>query len=185
MELLNLLIDAMLVGFGVYSLIYLLLPKKRRTSTLLQIDQTACLVFAIGGLIGILLWFYSLQTVIVDEDGEVLFQLTNRMFGPYWFAYWAMMLSYLGITQLYWFKKLRTIKWLRVITIMLMLFSMERLTILITSFHRDFLPSSHGYELLLDAVLYSLIKWLHDLAVFGIVVMAVFGIKRLIKRKHA
>ena len=189
MDFFALLIDAILVGFGVYSLIYLLLPKKKRTTALLQFDQVACLVFAIGGTLGILQFVYGLNETIAGEDGEELFQLTNRMFGPYWFAYWGMILSYYGISQPYWFKKVRSIKWVRVITVILTIFSMERLTILITSFHRDYLPSSytHGFwgELWHEAIFHSLIKWMHDLVVFVIITMISFGITRLIRRKHA
>lgn len=68
----------------------------------------------------------------------------NRMFGPYWWAYWSMMSCNLIAPQVFWFKKLRQspnfIFFMSIIVNIGMWF--ERFVIIVTSLHRDYLPSS-------------------------------------------
>jgi molybdopterin-containing oxidoreductase family membrane subunit len=74
------------------------------------------------------------------------FMIANRMTGPYWWAYWTLILCN-GLTpQLLWFKKVRTnIPLLFVIAIVVNTgMWLERYVIIVTSLARDFLPSSWG-----------------------------------------
>jgi len=70
----------------------------------------------------------------------------NRMHGPYAPAYWVMMTCNVLVPQLLWFKWVRR----NVPTLFLLAFLVnvgmwtERYVIIITSLHRDFLPSSWG-----------------------------------------
>lgn len=68
----------------------------------------------------------------------------NRATGPYWWSYAAMMTCNVVSPQLMWFKKLRTnltfTFFLSIIVNIGMWF--ERFVIIVTSLHRDFLPSS-------------------------------------------
>ncbi|MEX2596693.1 MAG: NrfD/PsrC family molybdoenzyme membrane anchor subunit [Salibacteraceae bacterium] len=68
----------------------------------------------------------------------------NRATGPYWWAYWSMMSCNVIIPQLFWFKKLRTNL---IISFILSIFVnvgmwFERFVIIVTSLHRDYIPSS-------------------------------------------
>ncbi|MDY0075798.1 MAG: NrfD/PsrC family molybdoenzyme membrane anchor subunit [Bacteroidales bacterium] len=68
----------------------------------------------------------------------------NRAFGPYAWAYWIMMTCNVVTPQLFWFKKIRTSV---VATFIISIFVnigmwFERFVIVVTSLHRDFLPSS-------------------------------------------
>ena len=68
----------------------------------------------------------------------------NRATGPYWWAYVSMMSCNVIIPQLYWFKKIRTSF---IATFILSIFVnigmwFERFVIIVTSLHRDFLPSA-------------------------------------------
>ena len=68
----------------------------------------------------------------------------NRATGPYWWAYWSMMTCNVIIPQLYWIKKIRTSF---IATFILSIFVnigmwFERFVIIVTSLHRDFLPSA-------------------------------------------
>jgi len=68
----------------------------------------------------------------------------NRATGPYWWAYWAMMTCNVITPQLFWFKKIRTSL---VATFIISIFVnigmwFERFVIIVTSLHRDYLPSS-------------------------------------------
>jgi Ni/Fe-hydrogenase subunit HybB-like protein len=74
------------------------------------------------------------------------FMISNRMFGPYKWYYWALILCN-GLTpQLLWIKKIRSnllLLWLISIVVSIGMW-LERFVIVITSLHRDFLPSSWG-----------------------------------------
>ncbi|KOF02167.1 quinol:cytochrome c oxidoreductase quinone-binding subunit 1 [Roseivirga ehrenbergii] len=68
----------------------------------------------------------------------------NRMQGPYWWAYWSMMTCNVISPQLFWFKKIRTnIAATFIISIIVNIgMWFERFVIIVTSLHRDYLPSS-------------------------------------------
>ena len=68
----------------------------------------------------------------------------NRATGPYWWAYWSMMTCNVITPQLFWFKKLRTSL---IVSFVLSIFVnigmwFERFVIIVTSLHRDYIPSS-------------------------------------------
>jgi Ni/Fe-hydrogenase subunit HybB-like protein len=71
----------------------------------------------------------------------------NRMFGPYAWAYWTMMICNLIFPQLFWVKRFRrSIPLMFAISITTNIgMWFERFVITITSLHRDFLPSSWHY----------------------------------------
>src|SRR5690606_117321 len=71
----------------------------------------------------------------------------NRATGPYAWAYWIMMSCNLIAPQVFWFKKLRrNVPLMFVISIFVNIgMWFERFVIVITSLHRDYLPSSWGY----------------------------------------
>jgi hypothetical protein len=72
--------------------------------------------------------------------------MKNRMLGPYWWAYWALILCNVVTPNLLWIKNLRTN--VGVLFVMSLVVStgmwLERYVIIVTSLHRDFLPSSWG-----------------------------------------
>ncbi len=78
-------------------------------------------------------------------EGE-RFHFSNRLFGPYWWAGWIMYTCNMAIPQLLWFKAIRrSIPILFVITLFVNLgMWFERYVIVVTSLHRDYLPSSWG-----------------------------------------
>jgi len=75
------------------------------------------------------------------------FMIWNRMHGPYATYYWALILCN-GLTpQLLWFKKIRSkllLLWLISVVVSIGMW-LERFVIVVTSLHRDFLPSSWGF----------------------------------------
>ncbi|MDZ4756866.1 MAG: NrfD/PsrC family molybdoenzyme membrane anchor subunit [Bacteroidota bacterium] len=71
----------------------------------------------------------------------------NRATGPYWWAYWSMMSCNLLAPQIFWFKKIRqnpTIIFIMSIIVNIGMW-FERFVIIVTSLHRDYLPSSWIY----------------------------------------
>ncbi len=71
------------------------------------------------------------------------FLAKNRAFGPYWPAYWSLILCNILTVQLLWFRRIRTKPWLLwgisiVINVGMWL---ERYVIVVVSLTRDFMPS--------------------------------------------
>jgi molybdopterin-containing oxidoreductase family membrane subunit len=68
----------------------------------------------------------------------------NRATGPMWWSYWAMMTCNVISPQLFWFKKIRTNLMATFILSIVVNTGMwfERFVIIVTSLHRDYLPSS-------------------------------------------
>ncbi|HSK71062.1 MAG TPA: NrfD/PsrC family molybdoenzyme membrane anchor subunit [Pyrinomonadaceae bacterium] len=75
------------------------------------------------------------------------YMMYNRIWGgPYWWSYWLLILCNGLSIQLLWFKRFRESPfWLFLISIVVSVgMWLERFVIIITSLHRDFLPSSWG-----------------------------------------
>jgi molybdopterin-containing oxidoreductase family membrane subunit len=75
-----------------------------------------------------------------------LLLLSNRAFGPYAVWYWFVLFSNVVVTQLLWFKRVRTTPWLLFwVSIVINLgMWLERFMIVVGSLERDYLPSSWG-----------------------------------------
>jgi molybdopterin-containing oxidoreductase family membrane subunit len=72
------------------------------------------------------------------------FMMLNRMRGPYAPVYWALILINIVIPQALWFKRTRTstmLLWWVAIAVNIGMW-LERFVIVVTSLHRDFLPSA-------------------------------------------
>jgi molybdopterin-containing oxidoreductase family membrane subunit len=70
----------------------------------------------------------------------------NRLTGPYAPAYWSLLFCNIVVPQLLWFRRVRTnVPALFVISLVVNVgMWLERFIIIVTSLHRDFLPSSWG-----------------------------------------
>ena len=81
-----------------------------------------------------------------SADTYERYMIMNRMTGPYAIFYWCLILCNVINPQLLWFKKIRTnplILWIISIVVNIGMW-LERFVIVVTSLHRDFLPSSWG-----------------------------------------
>src|SRR5258706_15518643 len=91
---------------------------------------------------------YMMETFMAwySADSYEQFMIHNRMTGPYWPYYWSLILCNIITPQFLWFKKIRTnIPVLFVISLIVNVgMWLERFVIVVTSLHRDFLPSSWG-----------------------------------------
>ena len=74
------------------------------------------------------------------------FMMLNRINGPYWMQYWALIFCNVIFPQLLWFKSVRmSIPMLFIMSIVVNVgMWLERFVIIVLSLHRDFLPSSWG-----------------------------------------
>ena len=74
-----------------------------------------------------------------------VYMIKNRIWtGPYWWSYWLLIFCNGASIQLLWFKRFRESEfWLFVISCIVSVgMWLERFVIIVTSLHRDFLPSS-------------------------------------------
>ena len=74
------------------------------------------------------------------------FMIWNRMTGPYWPYYWTLVLCNIVTPQLLWIRSFRTspVRLFMIAMVVNVGMWLERFVIVITSLHRDFLPSSWG-----------------------------------------
>jgi molybdopterin-containing oxidoreductase family membrane subunit len=75
-----------------------------------------------------------------------MFMMKNRMTGPYGWAYWLLILCNVLVPQLLWIRKIRwSIPAIFIVSLVVSVgMWLERYVIIVTSLHRDFLPSSWG-----------------------------------------
>ncbi|WP_209330651.1 NrfD/PsrC family molybdoenzyme membrane anchor subunit [Lunatimonas salinarum] len=111
--------------------------------TITHIELMNIVIIITGSIVGIA---YITEFFIAWYSGVAAEQyaFVNRMFGPYWWAYWSMMTCNVISPQLFWFKKIRTSIAATFILSIVVNIGMwfERFVIIVTSLHRDFLPSS-------------------------------------------
>lgn len=123
----------------------------RHIDAMAKITLATGLVVFYGYIMEVFFGWYS-------QNEYEQYMLWNRMTGPYWPLYW-MLIFCNGLTpQLLWFKKVRfNIPFLFVITLVVNVgMWLERFVIVVTSLHRDFLPSSWDmyYPTIWDWIIY-------------------------------
>ncbi len=103
------------------------------------------IMLATGMMVG---YAYAMEFFIAWYSGvqAELFVFINRALGPYAWSYWIMVSCNVVFPQLFWFKKIRrSIPAMFVIALLINVgMWFERFVIIVTSLHRDFLPSSWG-----------------------------------------
>ncbi len=119
-----------------------------------HIDKMAKIILLTGTIVG---YAYLMELFIAWYGGnpyEWYAFLKNRIAAPgfseepapYWWAYWAMMSCNVISPQVFWFKKCRSNVFIVFAVCMAVNTGMwfERFVIIVTSIHRDFMPSSWG-----------------------------------------
>ena len=111
--------------------------------TMFHIESMNKIIILTGSIVGVA---YLTELFIAWYSGAEYEQYAflNRVSGPYWWAYWTMMTCNVVSPQLFWFKKIRTsvaASWILSIVVNIGMW-FERFVIIVTSLHRDYLPSS-------------------------------------------
>lgn len=113
--------------------------------TLKHLELMNKIILATGCIVG---YAYSVELFMAWYSGVEYerFAFLNRALGPYAWAYWSMVSCNVIAPQLFWFKWARTNIWAMMAVAMCVNVGMwfERFVIIVTSLHRDFLPSSWG-----------------------------------------
>jgi molybdopterin-containing oxidoreductase family membrane subunit len=125
--------------------------------TMRHLQNSAKIMLATGLIVA---YGYAFEAFIAFYSGSTYerFMMQNRWFGQYAFFYWCLILFNILIPQILWFPKIRAkTGWLFCISLVILVgMWLERFVIIVTSLHRDYLPSSWGH--------YTATRW--DYAVF-------------------
>src|SRR5260221_5523673 len=140
---------AIFSGFGM--VLTLVLPLRRlfkleEVITVRHVELMCKVTLATGSIVG---YAYAVEFFIAWYSGNPYerYAFINRATGPYWWAYWIMITCNVVVPQFFWFKWFRT----RMIVVFMLSILVnigmwfERFVIVITSLHRDFIPSNCGY----------------------------------------
>jgi molybdopterin-containing oxidoreductase family membrane subunit len=137
---------AIFSGFAMVLTLMLILRKVVNLEDYITINHVELMNIVIiltGSIVGIA---YTTELFMSWYSGVAYEQYAflNRATGPYWWAYWCMMTCNVVTPQLFWFKKIRRSI---VATFIISIFVnigmwFERFVIIVTSLHRDYLPSS-------------------------------------------
>lgn len=137
---------AIFSGFGMVATLLVVARKVMNYEnyiTIGHLEAMTKIIMLTGTLVGIA---YLTEFFIAQYSGVEYEQYAfiNRASGPYWWAYWSMMFCNLVSPQVFWFKWARTTPWFIFIMSIVVNVGMwfERFVIIVTSLHRDYLPSS-------------------------------------------
>lgn len=111
--------------------------------TIAHVESMNKIIIITGSIVGVAYLtelFVSWYSGVEYEQYAFL----NRATGPYWWSYWSMMTCNVITPQLFWFKKIRKSLLATFIISIFVNIGMwfERFVIIVTSLHRDYLPSS-------------------------------------------
>ncbi len=113
--------------------------------TMRHLENMAKVMLATGLIVA---YGYSVEAFMAWYSGNHYerFMMLNRAFGPYSWAYWALIFCNVLVPNTLWVKSLRTSPaYLFVISLIVSVgMWLERFVIIVTSLYRDFLPSSWG-----------------------------------------
>jgi Ni/Fe-hydrogenase subunit HybB-like protein len=114
--------------------------------TIKHLELMNKIMLVTGSMVG---FAYATEFFIAFYSGNEYerYVFKNRATGPYGWAYWIMLCCNVLAPQLFWFKRLRTSLPVMFVVSILINVGMwfERFVIIVTSLHRDYLPSSWGY----------------------------------------
>jgi len=112
---------------------------ERHLQNMAKVMLATGLIVAYGYLMEIFMAWYG-------NDPYEAYVTVNRMLGPYAFQFWALIACNIAAPQALWIKRVRSSpSWLFVIAIIVNTgMWLERYVIIVTSLHRDFMPSAWG-----------------------------------------
>jgi len=113
--------------------------------TMKHLDNMGKVLLATGLIVG---YGYMMEAFMAyySADQYERFMILNRMFGPYAIMYWCLIACNIVTPQFLWFRKVRAnVGALFAIAMVVNLgMWLERFVIVVTSLHRDFMPSAWG-----------------------------------------
>jgi molybdopterin-containing oxidoreductase family membrane subunit len=140
---------AIFSGFAMVATLIIVMRKMFRLGHLItdnHLELMNKIIIATSLMVG---YSYAMEFFMAWYSGAAYerYVFINRALGPYAWAYWTMVICNVYVPQLLWFKKFRRSVLLMYPVVILVNVGMwfERFVIVVTSLHRDFLPSSWDY----------------------------------------
>jgi molybdopterin-containing oxidoreductase family membrane subunit len=141
---------AIFSGFAMVQTLMILtsiaIPQLKNYITLQHIESMNKVIVLTGSIVGVA---YLTELFIAWYSGYIYeqFAFYNRALGPYWWSYFAMMTCNVISPQFFWVKSFRRNLVITFILSIVVNIGMwfERFVIIVTSLHRDFIPSSWSY----------------------------------------
>ena len=140
---------AIFSGFAMVQTLMLITRKLFRLEdyiTTAHLESMNKVIVLTGSIVGVA---YITELVIAWYSGYLYEQYAfyNRALGPYKWAYISMMTCNVISPQVFWFRKIRrSVFWSFILSVFVNVgMWFERFVIIVTSLHRDFLPSSWNY----------------------------------------
>jgi molybdopterin-containing oxidoreductase family membrane subunit len=137
---------AVFSGFAMVQTLLLVMRKTMKLEsyiTIKHIEYMNIVIIVTGSIVGVA---YITELFISWYSGVEYesYAFLNRATGKYWWSYAIMMTANVVTPQLFWFKKIRTSLIATFILAIIVNIGMwfERFVIIVTSIHRDYLPSS-------------------------------------------
>lgn len=174
-KMLELFTDFAFSGYIFVVLVALIIGKQKTiqpyVKPVLDISGVICLLGLIGyygywGLELILSWYNG-----VEYEG---YAFLNRIAGPYWLSYWIMYLLPIVAMGLLLKKSVRVQKWMALLIVLCIRPGVwiEKVILAITSFHRDFVPSSiasYNYYHIFEVFLYGILLVVLSLLIWSFI----------------
>ena len=139
---LELLILDFFTAFGLYSFLFLILSIYIKKIALYQFDNQAKKFISFVGVLYIIFWVLGTIVYYIDCNPLEKSAMIDRMFGKYWFGIWIQPIFWFLLSQIFRIKFFSKNIFIRIFASFFLIFSIERLVIISTSLHRDYLPSS-------------------------------------------
>lgn len=137
---------AVFSGFAMVQTLLLIMRKTMNLEsyiTVKHVEYMNIVIIVTGSIVGVA---YITELFISWYSGVEYesYAFLNRATGKYWWAYTIMMTANVVTPQLFWFKKIRrSFLWTFILAIVVNIgMWFERFVIIVTSVHRDYLPSS-------------------------------------------
>jgi molybdopterin-containing oxidoreductase family membrane subunit len=123
-------INDIFIGYGSYSFVFIVITLfVRENDTVVKFDDTANGIVSFFGLV----FLISLVILIIQAPQPTTFR-------AYWWGPWIQSIIWIAVTQLLWITQVRRSSIIRIIISLLLMISFERYVIIVTSFHRDYVP---------------------------------------------
>ena len=110
-----------------------------------HIENMCKILLATGMMVG---YAYAIEFFISWYSGNPVegFVFINRAFGPFAWAYWTMVICNVATPQVFWSRRARANPWIVFAVAVCVNVGMwfERFVIIVTTLHRDYLPSNWG-----------------------------------------
>ncbi len=132
----QILSNILFTGFGLFSIFYVLVSFWKAKISLLEVLDFKAVRFVI--FLGIIYFAFTLIAAV----GSFTIWGDSQSGGQFWWMRWLQPLGWVLLTQLFWIKKIREIKVLRLIIALLLVISFEHYVIVVSSFHSRPLPEA-------------------------------------------